>query len=93
VVDFFGTADADKDGFLNKEEIKAAFTANGQTLTDAELDAVFTKADSDSDGKLSLDELKKLLVVPVPPAEPVKPPVDEPTPKPETPTEPVTPPA
>lgn len=95
MVEFFGNADADKDGFMTKEEIKGAFTANGQTLSDAELDAVFTKADSDSDGKLSLNELRKLIVVPVPAPEPVKPQVDEPAPKPEleTPKEPVSPPA
>jgi Ca2+-binding EF-hand superfamily protein len=29
VSDFFKTADSDADGYLTKEEIKAAFTANG----------------------------------------------------------------
>jgi len=56
------SADTDFDGFLTKEEIKAAFAANGQTITDAELDAAFAKADTDADGKLSLDELTKFLV-------------------------------
>jgi Ca2+-binding EF-hand superfamily protein len=62
VKDFLASADSDSDGFLTKEEIKAAFTANGQTITDAELDAAFVKADTDADGKLSLDELTKFLV-------------------------------
>ena len=76
VSDFFNSADTDADGFLTKDEIKTAFTGNGQTLTDAELDAAFTKADSDADGKLSLQELKKFLVPEVPetpPTDPVTP--------------------
>jgi hypothetical protein len=62
VEEFFTSADKDTDGFLTKEEIKSAFNENGQTLSDAELDAAFTKADIDADGKLSLEELKKFLV-------------------------------
>ena len=53
--------------------------SNGQNLTDAELDASFTKADTDADGKLSLEELKIFLKVPAV-AEPEKPPVDPVTP-------------
>jgi Ca2+-binding EF-hand superfamily protein len=45
-------------------------------LTDSELDAAFTKADTDADGKLSLDELKKYLV----PVVPENPPTDPVTP-------------
>lgn len=62
VLDFFATADTDKDGLLTKEEITNAFSANGQTLSTSELDSAFTKSDSNVDGKLSIDELKKYLL-------------------------------
>lgn len=78
VSDFFRTADTDADGFLTKEEIKAAFVSNGQNLSEVELDAALTKADTDADGKISLDELKNYLVPAV--VEPENPPVDPPTP-------------
>jgi Ca2+-binding EF-hand superfamily protein len=76
VKEFFEAADTDKDMLLSKEEIKAAFFAQGETLTDAELDAGFTKADTDADGKLSLQELTTFMV----PAEPETPPTDPVTP-------------
>jgi|LauGreDrversion4_2_1035121.scaffolds.fasta_scaffold167506_1 hypothetical protein len=41
--------DSDADGLLTKEEIKNAFAANSQTLSDEELDSAFIKADLDND--------------------------------------------
>lgn len=34
---FFSKADLDADGYLTKEEIKTAFSSEGQTLSDSEL--------------------------------------------------------
>lgn len=49
--DFFAKADADKDGFITKEEM----TARQQ----ARLDEMFATVDTDKDGKLSKDEMEK----------------------------------
>ena len=62
---FFSGADADKDGFLTKEEVKAYYTANNEAIADADLDAAFTKADTDADGKISSAELRAYIPAPV----------------------------
>jgi Ca2+-binding EF-hand superfamily protein len=101
VSEFFNTADADKDGFVTKDEVKVAFASIGQTISDDELDAFYIKADKDADGKLTLEELKLILVPsdpkpeePVTPTDPTSPPVDnttEPVKNKTQPSEPVTP--
>ncbi len=48
---FFDEADANKDGFLTKEEMKAA--------QDKKLDEMFANVDKDKDGKLSKEELEQ----------------------------------
>ena len=48
---FFQDADANKDGFLTKDEMRDAQTKK--------LDEMFARLDTDKDGKLSKDELKK----------------------------------
>jgi Skp family chaperone for outer membrane proteins len=48
---FFEEADANKDGFLTKEEMRNA--------QDKKLDEMFARLDTNKDGKLSKDELKK----------------------------------
>jgi len=86
VSEFFTSADADKDGFVTKDEVKVAFASIGQTISDAELDEFYINADKDADGKLSLEELKVVLVPsdpkpeePVTPTDPSNPPVDNTT--------------
>ena len=101
VSEFFSTADTDKDGFVTKDEVKAAFSSFGQNISDAELDAFYAKADKDADAKLTLDELKVILVPsdpkpvdPATPTNPSNPPVNnstEPVKNATTPVEPVTP--
>jgi len=49
--DFFADADADKDGFVTREEMT--------TRQQARLDDMFTTVDTDRDGKLSKDEMEK----------------------------------
>ncbi len=49
--DFFAKLDANKDGFITKEEM----TAHQQ----ARLDDLFATADTDGDGKLSKEEMEK----------------------------------
>lgn len=49
--DFFAMIDANKDGFVTKEEM----TAHHQ----ARLDDMFATADTDGDGKLSKEEMEK----------------------------------
>jgi EF-hand domain pair len=48
---FFDEADANKDGFLTKDEMKAA--------QDKKLDQMFTNVDKNKDGKLSKEELEQ----------------------------------
>lgn len=49
--DRFAEADADKDGFLTKDEMQKA--------QEKKLDEMFTRTDTDKDGKLSKDEMEK----------------------------------
>jgi Ca2+-binding EF-hand superfamily protein len=101
VSEFFSKADTDKDGYVTKDEVKAAFSSFGQNISDAELDAFYAKADKDADAKLTLDEMKVILVPSDPkpedsttPTDPSNPPVDnstEPVKNETTPVQPVTP--
>lgn len=50
--------DADKNGFLDRYEIKMAFAMLNKPFTDKDVEALMTEADHDKDGKISFDEFR-----------------------------------
>ena len=57
----FSAFDADGDGSTSKDELKKILAKFGQTLTDAELDAVMAEVDTDGDGSIDFDEFKRAM--------------------------------
>ena len=57
----FKAFDADGDGTTSKEELKKILAKFGQTLTDAELDAVMAEVDTDGDGQIDYAEFKQAM--------------------------------
>ena len=57
----FNAFDDDKNGFLDRSELKNAIaTVNEKLVTEKELDEIMSQFDTNSDGKLSLEEFTKL---------------------------------
>uniref|UniRef100_A0AC34QQ99 EF-hand domain-containing protein n=1 Tax=Panagrolaimus sp. JU765 TaxID=591449 RepID=A0AC34QQ99_9BILA len=52
----FNEFDLNKDGFIQKDELKQTMIKMGQAPTDQELDAMFNAADRDSDGNIDFNE-------------------------------------
>lgn len=57
----FKAFDADGDGTTSKDELKKILAKFGQTLTDAELDAVMAEVDTDGDGEIDYNEFKRAM--------------------------------
>ena len=57
----FKAFDADGDGSTSKDELKKILAKFGQTLTEAELDAVMAEVDTDGDGSIDFDEFKRAM--------------------------------
>ena len=57
----FKAFDADGDGTTSKDELKKILAKFGQTLTDAELDAVMAEVDTDGDGEIDYEEFKRAM--------------------------------
>lgn len=54
--ELFKNIDRNHDGRLDKDELAAAFSTSGITVSRAKLDRFFAEVDSNSDGSLSFDE-------------------------------------
>jgi len=52
----FDMADTDKNGKIDKDELKALFAQMGEVLSDDEIQGMLTHADKDGDGNISFDE-------------------------------------
>lgn len=57
----FNSFDTDGSGFLDKNELKNAFSNFKGGLTDAEVDALMADADANGDGKVSFEEFAALV--------------------------------
>ncbi len=57
----FKVFDQDGDGFISKEELKAALLNLGEQLDDEEVDAMFKAADTDGNGQIDLQEFIAML--------------------------------
>jgi len=54
----FDMIDADKNGTLDRYEIKMAFAMLGKPFTEADVEALMKEADLDNDGIISFDEFR-----------------------------------
>ena len=73
--DAFAVFDADGSGTISKAELKKLMAQLGQSLSDAELDAMMDEVDADKNGEIDFPEFKAMMVSSIPspfPIEPVK---------------------
>lgn len=57
----FKVFDANKDGFISREELKAVLTKMGEKLSEREFDEMVRVADSNGDGKIDYGEYVNLM--------------------------------
>lgn len=60
--DAFKLIDRNKDGYINKSELKAMMTKIGEKLTDKEVEDMIRSVDKNKDGRLSYDEFIRMFV-------------------------------
>lgn len=60
--DAFRVFDTDNSGSIDKKELKRLMKKLGQTLSEAELDAMMNEVDTNGDGEISFEEFKDLMV-------------------------------
>jgi hypothetical protein len=54
----FDWIDADKNGYLDRYEIKMAFAMSNKPFTDEDVEKLMTETDLDKDGRISFYEFK-----------------------------------
>lgn len=59
--DAFNMFDADRSGYIDREEVRALMKKLAQTLTEEEIDAIMEEVDTDGDGEISFDEFRTLM--------------------------------
>ena len=57
----FSEVDANKDGFISKDELSQAMTFTGQKVSTAELDRMYQLVDKNGDGLLDFEEFMALM--------------------------------
>lgn len=60
--DAFAVFDADGSGTISRSELKKLMKSLGQSLSDAELDAMMDEVDSDKSGEIDFPEFKAMMV-------------------------------
>mmetsp|Transcript_23355 Transcript_23355/g.37949 ORF Transcript_23355/g.37949 Transcript_23355/m.37949 type:complete len:114 (-) Transcript_23355:340-681(-) len=60
--DAFAVFDADNSGSISRSELKKLMKNLGQTLSDAELDAMMDEVDTDGNGEIDFDEFKSMML-------------------------------
>lgn len=60
--DAFAVFDADGSGSISRSELKKLMKNLGQTLSDAELDAMMDEVDTDGNGEIDFHEFKSMMV-------------------------------
>lgn len=59
----FDVFDADKNGFIDAEELKQAMLSVGEDLNDQELTSLLASADINGDGKVEFEEFKRVYTI------------------------------
>lgn len=60
--DAFAVFDSDGSGSISRSELKKLMKNLGQTLSDAELDAMMDEVDTDGNGEIDFEEFKTMMV-------------------------------
>ncbi len=53
--------DMNNDGYITKEEFRTTMKSMGENLTEEEVDAMMSQADTNKDGKISMEEFVHLM--------------------------------
>lgn len=53
--------DMNNDGYITKEEFRTTMKSLGENLTEEEVDAMMSQADTNKDGKISMEEFVHLM--------------------------------
>lgn len=59
--DAFNMFDADRSGFIDRDEVRALMKKLAQTLTEDEIGAIMDEVDTDGDGEISFDEFRAMM--------------------------------
>ena len=59
--DAFNMFDADRSGFIDRDEVRALMKKLAQTLTEEEIDAIMEEVDTDGDGEISFEEFRAMM--------------------------------
>ena len=57
----FKMFDKDKNGYIEREELKQMMTKLGEKLTDSEIDEMMKEADTDKDGRVNYNEFLAMM--------------------------------
>ena len=57
----FKMFDKDKNGYIEREELKQMMTKLGEKLTDGEIDEMMKEADTDKDGRVNYNEFLAMM--------------------------------
>jgi len=59
--DAFNMFDADRSGYIDRDEVRALMKKLAQTLTEDEIDAIMEEVDTDGDGEISFQEFRAMM--------------------------------
>jgi Ca2+-binding EF-hand superfamily protein len=59
--DAFNMFDADRSGYIDREEVRILMKKLAQTLTEDEISAIMDEVDLDGDGEISFDEFRAMM--------------------------------
>jgi Ca2+-binding EF-hand superfamily protein len=59
--DAFNMFDADRSGYIDREEVRMLMKKLAQTLTEDEITAIMEEVDLDGDGEISFDEFRAMM--------------------------------
>jgi Ca2+-binding EF-hand superfamily protein len=59
--DAFNMFDADRSGFIDRDEVRALMKKLAQTLTEDEISAIMEEVDTDGDGEISFEEFRAMM--------------------------------
>jgi Ca2+-binding EF-hand superfamily protein len=59
--DAFNMFDADRSGYIDRDEVRLLMKKLAQTLTEEEIDAIMEEVDTDGDGEISFEEFRAMM--------------------------------
>ena len=65
MVEAFRSFDLDGNGFISAAELRLAYSSQGMTLTDEEVEEMIREADTDCDGRINYEEFRQMMTADV----------------------------